>query len=82
MLRSESKDESCASQDHMDLGRGMTDGEAWATRFKADWEIWRNPMPSTVPSKCKHWKSEFRQKATESWEPGPCYLEPLLKVTW
>ena len=58
----------------------MTEGQALAIRFKADWEIWSNPMPSKGIANIS--ESEFRQMLLG---PGhlallPGYLCLLVKV--
>lgn len=36
----------------------MTEAQALALRFKADWEIWSNPMPSKA---LQAYEAEFRE---------------------
>jgi hypothetical protein len=39
----------------------MTEAQALAIRFKADWEIWSNPMPRCCSGIASISESEFRQ---------------------
>lgn len=54
----------------------MTEAQALALRFKADWEIWSNPMPSKA---LQAYEAEFRENISRSCPDDdtllalPCY---------
>lgn len=56
----------------------MTEGQALALRFKADWEIWSNPMPSKA---LQAYEAEFREKYFGAVTCLPCYPETLARCS-
>jgi hypothetical protein len=57
----------------------MTEAQALAIHFKADWEIWSNPVPSYVCGIASISESEFRQMLLSPEHPAllpehPCLL--------